>query len=188
MDYGFTHYTVVLLGCRDGDGNLFIVDEHAERMWLPQRHVPAIVAMLARHRISAELKTRPLQIADLKRFVAGADVFSKQSDGTTVAAQYAKLGVSLKVANMDRINGWAEILQRLGDPDAGVRPTILIHRRCARLLECLPSLQHDPNRPEDVLKVDADEEGIGGDDAADACRYLVATKGRELRLRKLSGL
>ena len=59
---------------------------------------------------------------------------------------------------------------------------------CARLLECLPSLQHDPNRPEDVLKVDADEEGIGGDDAADACRYLVATKGRELRLRKLSGL
>src|SRR5512141_1676723 len=46
MDYGFTHYTVVLLGCRDGDGNLFIVDEHAERLWLPQRHVPAIEAML----------------------------------------------------------------------------------------------------------------------------------------------
>jgi hypothetical protein len=52
----------------------------------------------------------------------------------------------------------------------------------------LPSLQHDPNRPEDVLKVDADDEGIGGDDAADALRYLVATKGRELRLRKLRGL
>src|SRR5580765_5167625 len=84
--------------------------------------------------------------------------------------------------------GWAEIAQGLGDPDAGLRPTMFIHRRCARLLECLPSLQHDPNRPEDVLKVDADEEGIGGDDAADACRYLVATKGRELRLRKLSGL
>lgn len=89
---------------------------------------------------------------------------------------------------MDRINGWAEIFQRLGDPDAGVKPTIFVHRRCARLLECLPSLQHDPNRPEDVLKVDADEEGIGGDDAADACRYLVATEGRELRLRKLSGV
>jgi len=35
-----------------------------------------------------------LEISDLKRFVAGADVFSKQSDGTTVAAQYAKLGIS----------------------------------------------------------------------------------------------
>ena len=98
------------------------------------------------------------------------------------------MGLSLKPANMDHINGWAEILQRLGDPGAGVRPTMFIHRPCARLLECLASLQHDPNRPEDVLKVDADEEGIGGDDAADACRYLVATKGRELRLRKLSGL
>jgi hypothetical protein len=32
------------------------------------------------------------------------------------------------------------------------------------------------NRPQDVLKVDADEEGVGGDDAADALRYLVATK------------
>ena len=89
---------------------------------------------------------------------------------------------------MDRINGWAEILQRLGDAGAGVRPTMFVHRRCARLLECLPSLQHDPSRPEDVVKVDADEEGIGGDDVPDAYGYLVAIEGRELRLRTLSGL
>jgi len=31
------------------------------------------------------------------------------------------------------------------------------------LIECLPSLQHDPNRPEDVLKVDVDEDGVGGE-------------------------
>jgi phage terminase large subunit len=35
LDYGFTHYTVVLLGCKDGDGNTYVVDEHAERQWLP---------------------------------------------------------------------------------------------------------------------------------------------------------
>jgi len=51
----------------------------------------------------------------------------------------------------------------------------------------LPALQHDPNRPEDVLKVDAVEDGVGGDDAADCLRYLVATKGREIRVRKLRG-
>ena len=45
-------------------------------------------------------------------------------------------------------------------------------RPCQRLLDCLPALQHDRNRPEDVLKVDAHEEGIGADDAADALRYL----------------
>ena len=72
-------------------------------------------------------------------------------------------------------------MQKLGDPEGGVQPRLFIHRRCARLIETLPALQHDPNRPEDVLKVDADEDGNGGDDAADALRYLVATKAREVR-------
>ena len=57
----------------------------------------------------------------------------------------------------------------------------------ARLAECLPTLQHDPNRPEDVLKVDADEDGNGGDDTADCLRYLVATKSRVVAQRKLRG-
>ena len=144
--------------------------------------------LLGRHVVGVGKQQRPLAVADLKRFVAGADVFSRQSDGTTVAAQYAKLGITLRVANTDRINGWAEILHRLGDPDAGIAPRMFIHRRCGRLLECLPTLQHDPHRPEDVLKVDADEEGIGGDDAADCCRYLVASKARGLALRKLAGV
>ena len=189
LDYGFAHYTVCLLGCRDGDGNTFLVDEHAERLWLPQRHAAAIKAMLGRHTIG----DRKLELGDLKRFVAGADVFSRQSDGTTIAAQYAKHGISLRCASTDRVNGWAEVMQGLGEPnvelaEGGVRPTLFIHQRCGRLIETLPSLQHDPNRPEDVLKVDADEEGIGGDDAADCLRYLVATKSRAIIQRKLRGL
>ena len=196
LDYGFAHYTVVLLGCRDGDGNIFIVDEHAERLWLPQRHATAIKAMLARHVVPVgrgglrveRKETRPLEISDLKRFVAGADVFSRQSDGTTIAAQYAKLGLTMRCANTDRVNGWAEILTRFGDAETGIRPTLFIHKNCGRLIETLPTLQHDPNRPEDVLKVDADEDGIGGDDAADALRYLVATKSRAVTQRKLRGL
>ncbi|MGD0539671.1 MAG: hypothetical protein ABSC03_18740 [Verrucomicrobiota bacterium] len=179
LDYGFTHYTVCLLGCLDGDGNLFVVDEHAERKWLPDRHAAAIKAMLARHGLTVDR---------LRRFVAGADVFSKQSDGSTVAAQYGKLGISLRPANMDRVNGWAEILQRLGDVEGAIVPRLFIHQRCGRLLETLPALQHDPNRPEDVDKVDADEDGQGGDDAADALRYLVATKPRVIVQRKLRGL
>ena len=89
---------------------------------------------------------------------------------------------------MDRINGWAEVRQRLGDLEGGIFPKLFISRVCGRLIETLPGLQHDPNRPEDVLKVDADEEGIGGDDAADALRYLVATKPRTLIQKRLRGL
>ncbi len=67
-------------------------------------------------------------------------------------------------------------------------PRLFIHQRCGRLLETLPALQHHPNRPEDVDKIDADEDGNGGDDAADALRYLVATKPRLIVQRKLRGL
>ena len=42
-------------------------------------------------------------------------------------------------------------------------------------------------RPEDVLKVDADEDGVGGDDAADCLRYLLATKARSFVVRRLTG-
>jgi hypothetical protein len=131
MDYGFAHYTVILLGCTDGDGNVFIVDEHAERMWLPQRHVSAMRVMLSRYN---------LIIDELKRCVAGADVFSRQFDGTTIAQQYARAGLRLSQANMDRINGWAEVRDRLGEPDKGRAPKLFIHKRCARLVETLPMI------------------------------------------------
>ena len=184
LDYGFTHYTVVLLGCTDGDGNLFVVDEHAAARLAagaPRRghqgHAPAPPRQPCAGRYSIVLR----------RFVAGADVFARQSDGTTIAGQYADLGITLRPANTDRVNGWAEILRRLGDLDAGVEPRLFIHRRCARLIDCLPALQHDPARPEDVLKVDPDEDGVGGDDAADALRYLVATRRHEIHQVKLKG-
>jgi hypothetical protein len=140
--------------------------------------------MVGRHQIGG----RALEVGDLRRIVAGTDVFSRQSDGTTIAAQYAREGIPLKPANMDRVNGWAEVMQRLGDGGASVRAKLFIHKRCGRLAETLPAMQHDPNRPEDVLKVDADEDGVGGDDAADALRYLVATKSRTISQRKLRGL
>jgi hypothetical protein len=179
VDYGFAHYTVFLLACTDCDGNVFVVDEHAERLWLPQRHSAGIKAMLARHGLGLE---------QLRRIVAGADVFSRQSDGTTIAAQYAREGITLRPANMDRVNGWAAVREKLGDPGSGILPKLFVHKRCGRLVETLPSLQHDPNRPEDVLKVDCDEDGVGGDDAADCLRYLVATKPRVIVQRKLRGL
>jgi hypothetical protein len=179
MDYGFAHYTVVLLACTDGDGNVFVVDEHAERMWLPQQHVSGVRTVLGRYNVI---------IPELKRCVAGTDVFSRQSDGTTIAQQYGRAGLTLTAANTDRINGWAEIRNRLGNPENKITPRLFIHRRCARLVETLPMMQHDPNRPEDVLKVDADENGVGGDDAADCLRYLVATKPRTYEVRKLKGL
>ena len=66
----------------------------------------------------------------------------------------------------------------MGDVEAGILPTVFVSRRCARLIECLPSLEHNPYRAEDVLKVDTDDDGMGGDDPYDAARYgLMAATG-----------
>jgi hypothetical protein len=123
----------------------------------------------------------------LDRFVAGGDLFNHQFDGTTIASHYETLGVTLHPANTNRVQGWTGIHQRLGDPDAGIQPSLFIHRRCTRLLDTLPFLQHDPDQPADVLKTKPNEEGLGGDDAADALRYLVATESRNCSVRKLTG-
>ena len=205
LDYGFNHYTVVLLACRDNDGNIIIVDEHSARGWVPERHAQAIKAMFQRHNVRIHPGYEPTPFRSInarafspdtvipnehliiKQFSAGADLFARQSTGITIADQYNALGIPLRPARMERVNGWAVILKRLGDPAAGVKPTLFIHRRCARLIDCLPALQHDPNRPEDVLKVDPDDDGIGGDDAADALRYLIATKLAEVHMRKIRG-
>lgn len=166
LDYGFTHFTVCYLIAQDGDGNLYAVDEHAERNWLPQRHATAITQMLARH---------GLEPVHLDCFVAGADVFQKRMIGASVGETYAALGLPMTPANMDRINGAGEILARLGDTDAErpVKPRLFVMDRCRRLIDCIPALEHDPHRAEDVLKVDCDERGLGGDDAYDAFRYGV---------------
>lgn len=163
MDYGFTHYTVIYLLAKDGDGNIYIVDEHAERRWLPERHVTAFKEMLMRNGVD---------LWKLRRFVAGADVFAKRNDdGTSVADTYREMGINLSPANTNRISGAAAILKLLGDVDAGIQPRLFITERCPRLIECLPALEHDPHRPEDVLKWDTDEDGHGGDDPYDAARY-----------------
>jgi phage terminase large subunit len=169
LDYGFTHYTTFFLLALSGDGDLFILDEHGERNWLPQRHATAIHALLTRNGLKA---------SHLDRIVAGADCWQKNrgtSDQSplTIADAYAAVGLPLEQANDDRQQGAAEILRRLGDVEAGIRARLFITERCAHLIDSLPSLEHDPNFPEKVLKVDCDEDGVGGDDWYDAARYGV---------------
>jgi hypothetical protein len=166
LDYGYTHYTVFLLGCRDADNNLFVLDEHAARLWLPKRHAVAIREMLKRHSLT------PPGIGPV---ACAPDLFSKESTGYAPSKDYERAGFRLRPANNARLPGWAAVLDALGDPRSGVPPKLFIHRRCRRLIETLPAMQHDPARPEDVLKVHVDDDGVGGDDAIDALRYLVAT-------------
>ena len=170
FDYGFTHPTAVVF-FTEHDGEVYAIGEHVAAKALPATHAEAIKAMLARWR------RHPRQIA----FFAGADAFAQKGDaeGRTIAQQYAEQEIRLEPAAMDRVGGWSECLRLLGDRERGIASRFGAFRSCVKLIETIPSLQHDPNRPEDVLKMDVDEDGQGGDDAADAWRYGLLTKRRQ---------
>ena len=165
LDYGWNHYTVFHLFMKF-DGMTYVIGEHADRLMSVECHAEAIHGLLERH---------GLTIGDLGNCVAGTDIFAQRGakNAETIADQYEEAGIDLRSANTDRITGWAQILRLLGDVDRNIPAKIKISRNCLRLLETLPILEHDPNRPEDVKKVDTDENGTGGDDAGDCLRYGV---------------
>lgn len=169
MDYGFQHWNVVYLMALSGDGVLYIVDELARRHTLVEHIAQDTRAMTERWSVTDRIKT----------FVAGADVFAKDRDGASVSDDWERQGYKLTTANQDRINGAAEFMRRLGDVDRGILPSIAIFDNCTKLVECLPSLEHDPHRPEDVLKRDTDEDGQGGDDPYDGARYGIMEAARK---------
>ncbi|MGH9574576.1 MAG: hypothetical protein ACRD40_13735 [Candidatus Acidiferrales bacterium] len=91
------------------------------------------------------------------------DAFARRTDEASIAEQmgdvFAAAGLPRPVpADDDRIGGWMLMYQML---DAG---EWVITDGCAELIRTLPNLIRDPNRIEDVEK-------MNGDDAADAARY-----------------
>lgn len=166
LDYGFQHPTVCYL-LSEYDGTQMVIDEHWRRHALVSENVDDIKRMLNRHDFS---------ISDLRSFVAGPDVFAQRGNasGKTIADEYRELGIHLTAANTDRVNGAARILRLLGNGEEGagaIEPRLMVSDKCMKLIECIPNMQHDPHRPEDVLKVDIDDDGAGGDDCYDAVRY-----------------
>ena len=146
FDYGWTHPTVFLLGGEDMDGNLVILDEHSASQMSVEEHSINIFA---------KLRPRNLMPRDLEFIAAGRDCFSAKEDGTTIADSYEAEGIILTPAEVDRVNGWAKILARLGDPAKGIRPTLFVHERCRELIGQIPLAQHHEKKPEDIEKMNA---------------------------------
>ena len=163
LDYGNVHWNMTYLFSRIGE-DVYIVDEHAARRKLVQQNADDIKAMLSRHNLTVGM---------LRKFVSGHDVFIKKED-QSIADEYEANGIVLERANINRINRAARMAELLGNPnpsanEEAIRPRLYIDPRCTRLIETLPNMQHDPNRTEDVLKVDCNPDtGEGGDDPYDA--------------------
>jgi hypothetical protein len=63
------------------------------------------------------------------------------------------------------MGGWDQMRSRLvGDGDG--RPMLVVFGSCVDFIRTVPFLQHDPDRPEDVM---TDSEDHAGDEARYAC-------------------
>jgi len=98
------------------------------------------------------------------------DAFAQRTSEASIAEQLGDVLVANGLprpapADDDRVGGWQWMYQLL-EADAW-----LISDDCGNLIECLPLLVCDEDRPEDIRKMD-------GDDPADSARYGLVSGGR----------
>jgi len=100
---------------------------------------------------------------------AGHDHWASTGKGvetvTDSAQEFAKEGIHLTKADIDRVNGVRKI-QRLLVDLVDEKPGIQIFEPYYDVFDCMVSLVRDEHNPEDVKKVD-------GDDAFDMLKYLL---------------
>ena len=169
IDAGFNHWNIVHFFAQDPDGNVYCFHELAHRKHHPETIAPDIQNAMKRY---------GLDVNRLAPFIIGTDALHlRAGQQSTVADQNRMYNLNIQAADMSpgsRITGWQRISKWLGDPRQGKISRVFITKNCARLIDSLPYLERDPHNPEDVRKIDCDEDGHGGDDAADCFRYGLA--------------
>ena len=172
-DWGFRHPAVAMAFAKDGDGTTYLLD--TRRM---HKMGDDAQASMIRNAFPAKCYETGLY--------SGLDTFSKRQAHTmaqeSVQDVFGRYGIRTTPAHTARVQGWSVVRRGFsqpkkpdGSPDG--RPRLLIcdtpgnQWAIARLLELSP----DPSNPDDLLKIDANDDGEGGDDAADCLRYGVAS-------------
>ena len=96
-----------------------------------------------------------------------------QDGGPSIAERMSRRGVffrgadNARVAQRGSLGGWDMVRARLIGEDG--RPMMYFFSNCWSAIEHLPALQHDPDRPEDVLKK-------GPDHTPDEIRYACMSR------------
>ncbi len=165
-DYGYNHPAAFGWFANDGDGNVYLYKELIQA----NQRIDQFAQTLLRHPETKQLYS----------IVAGWDCWTKknvlnQATSPTIAEEFLKHEIVLKKANIDRIQGAAQVRNYLAWkdlPSGRKQPRFFIFNTCPISFDCLTRMEHDPDRPEDVLKVDAsDGDPMTGDDAYDMIRY-----------------
>ena len=152
IDYGFDRLAC-LWGASDEHGNLYIYQEWC----ISDLTISEACRGILERSTGRELCT-----------YAPIDLTSKAHDtGISRAETFAANGLPLNIVSNSRINGWNNMAEWLKVPDGGT-PRLRIFANCCELKDCIPKLQHDKNKVEDVAT-----EPHNITHAPDALRYLL---------------
>lgn len=183
FDWGFRHPFAYGLFAQDEDGNVYLVDSVHGRLLLDEEICDRIREQFtgfSAGRFSASVDT---ERGMLPRFsVAGLDCWhdikARSEHGPTTADTFAKNKIPLMPANVSRVAGLKNLRNYFawrgkGKDGADGEPQFRMFDTPGnrRVYACLESMVSDPDNQEDVLKLDADSDGNGGDDAYDCLRY-----------------
>lgn len=190
FDWGYRHPFSFGLYAASPDGDLIKADTIVGRLMQDAEMIGYILE-------ASELG--PIDARELSYCVAGRDAFhdieARANMGPTTAERFAQAGIPMIPADVSRISGlknlreftaWQKRGPLVKDPRTGKKlpsvgtPKLRFfdtpgNRRC---FEQLVNMILDPDKPEDVLKVDAGEDGQGGDDTYDETRYGVQSRAR----------
>lgn len=164
-DFGFNHPAAFGWFAVNEDGDVYLYRELIKA----QMRVDQFCKEL--NRFEDTMKLYPI--------VAGHDCWTKKGVLTdasppTVAEEFSKHNIMLKKAVIDRIQGASQLRKYLAWQNLAsgrTKPRFFIFESCPISFDCLTRVQHDPNRVEDVLKIDAVEgDPYSGDDAYDMIR------------------
>ena len=167
MDWGHYHPCAFLwLAQNPENGDVVVYREYLTREESPESIRDKVLSYPDSH--------------ELKWTVTGADTFNRMKDGGPSIEEKFRTGpkkLFLIKANLDRLQGWAQVRAylRYDITKEGVQtgPKLRIARTCHHLIDGIPRLQHDLNKPEDVRAIQFKENmQIGdGEDQVDALRY-----------------
>lgn len=178
-DFGFNHPAAFGWFACDTDGNVYMYRE-------------LIVARKRVDEFAKMVKVHP-DTSDLYPIVAGHDCWTKKdviNDKTppTIAEEFKTHGILLTRAIIDRQQGAAQLRKYLAWQNTlSGKPRFYLFDTCPITFDCITRMQHDPDRLEDVLKVDAVEgDPMTGDDPYDMIRYGLMSRPRIAEPEKVS--
>lgn len=161
-DWGFNHPFAFVLFAITQDKSIYAVNMVKAQKKRPDQQAEMIKKIVGTKRINV---------------YAGHDIWAKRGGPTIVQQLRDELpNLTFIQAVTDREQGVSQIRKLLAHrgTETGI-PQLKIFKNIPEVYENLASMQYDDKKPESVMKIDADENGVGGDDVFDATRYGLTT-------------